>query len=119
MRNQTKHPRQRPNIYTQEEKRNLYLQWERSGQSKAKFCQSRGITKSAFYSWCHRYKPQDASSAPDFSPITLKACSSSNTENMVHLEICLANQTKILIPLQKSDVVSFIQELSHATSAIR
>ena len=118
MRSQTKYPRQRSKNFTQKEKRDYYLQWERSGQSKAAFCQSVGLTKSAFYSWLHQFK-QRIPSDTVFSPVTLKADPMMASENIMQLEICLPNQTKVLISVQKSNVISFIQELCHATTALR
>jgi len=117
MRTQAKYHRQHPKNFTQKEKRDLYLQWELSGQSKAAFCQSVGIAKSAFYSWCHQFKPEIPTD-PVFSPVTLKSAPTMATENVMQLEICLPNQTKIFIPMQKSSVVSFIQELCHAATVI-
>jgi hypothetical protein len=101
-----------------EEKRNYCLKWSRSGQSKAAFCRSIGISKSAFYLWCNQFHeefPIDAA----FSPVTLKSEPSLNPEALLQLEICLPNQTKIFIPMQKANVISFIQELCHATTVIR
>ena len=118
MRTQTKYHRQRPKNFTQEEKRNIYLQWERSGQSKAAFCQSVGIAKSAFYSWCLQFKLEPPTEKV-FSAVTLKALPPMALENDMQLEICLPNQTKVLISIQKSNVVSFIQELCNATTVIR
>lgn len=118
MRTQTKNHRQRPNNFNHEEKRNLYLQWERSGKSKAAFCQSLGITKSAFYSWCHRFKLRTPSDTV-FSPVTLKNSPTTASENVMQLEICLPNQTKVLIQMQQPNAISFIQELCHAATAIR
>jgi transposase-like protein len=118
MRAQTKYHRQRPKNFTQEEKRDFYLQWERSGQSKAAFCQSVGITKSAFYLWCHQFN-QDTTRDTVFSPVTVKMASPMHSENIMHLEICLPNQTKVFISMQKSNVVSFIQELCHAATIIQ
>jgi len=118
MKTQAQYRRPSSKKFTHDEKRNIILEWERSGQSKAAFCQSLGITKSAFYSWCHQFK-QRAPSDTVFSPVTLKATPTLTSENVMRLEICLPNQTKVLIPLQKSSVVSFIQELSHAATAIQ
>jgi len=119
MRSQIKYHRQRPKNFSQEEKRHYCLQWERSGQSKAAFCQSQQITKSAFYAWYHQFKQSNPIEETIFSPVTLKAASTIASENIMQLEICLPNQTKILFPIQKSHVISFIQELCHATTAIR
>ena len=118
MRTQTKYHRKRQKNFTHEEKRDFYLQWERSGQSKAAFCQSLGIAKSAFYSWRYQFK-QGNSSDTLFSPVTLKTEPTMPLANVMHLEICLPNQTKIFISMQKSNLVSFIQELCHATTVIR
>jgi transposase-like protein len=118
MRTETKYHRQPLKHLTKEQKRDYCLQWERSGQSKAAFCQSVGIAKSAFYSWCHQFK-QEAPSDTVFSPVTLKASPTIASENVMQLEICLPNQTKVFIPMQKSNVVSFIQELCHAATVIR
>ena len=115
MRTQTKFDRKK---LTQEQKRNYCLQWQRSGQSKAVFCQSHGIAKSAFYAWLHQFKLENSNNTA-FSPVTLKASPTLDTENVMHLEICLANQTKILIQMQKSKVISFIQELNHAIAAVQ
>ena len=119
MKIQAKHHRQRPKIFSQEEKQAYYLKWKNSGQSKTEFCQSQGITKSAFYTWCHQFK-QEKPGSPVFSPVTLKMphASTMALDNIMQLEICLPNQTKILLPMQQSNVLSFIQELCHAARII-
>jgi transposase-like protein len=117
MRIQPKYHRQRQSNFTQEEKRDFCLQWARSGQTKAAFCQSVGIAKSAFYSWYNQFKGESPSDAV-FSPVTLKTAPTLVSDNVIQLEICLPNQTKIFIPMPKSNVASFIQELCHAATAI-
>lgn len=117
MRTQTH--RQRPTSFTEEEKKNYCLKWANSGQSKAAFCQSQGITKSAFYAWCQKFNQANPSKEKNFSPVTIKSTPTIDLDNIINLEICLSNQTKIFIPMQKSSIVSFIQELCHATKVIQ
>ena len=121
MRAQTQHHRKRPQNFTEKEKRNFCLQWEGSGQSKAAFSRSLGITKSAFYLWYNRFKEEKASYTANitFSPVALKDSSAVTSENAIQVEICLPNQAKLSISMQKSNVISFIQELCHATTVIR
>ena len=120
MKSQVKYNQVRSTKFTDEEKRSYCLKWKRSGQSKAAFCQSVGISKSAFYSWCYQFQ-QDLSEPPSntlFSPITLNA-SATLEEALIQLEICLPNQTKILISMQKLSLIPFIQELGHAITIVR
>jgi transposase-like protein len=113
MRRQTKYRR-----FTYEEKRNHYLEWKKSGQSKVEFCQSVGISKSTFFSWVNQFKDK----IPDdvfFSPVTLKSAPTSEPDKVTQLEIHLPNQTRLFITIQKPNLISFIQELCHATTVIR
>jgi transposase-like protein len=121
MKPQVKYNQVRSTKLTDEEKRNYCLKWAHSGQNKTAFCQSVGISKSAFYSWCHQFQQELAGLASDavFSPVALNSTSKLETENLIQLEICLPNQTKLLISMQKLSLVSFIQELSHAATIIR
>ena len=119
MSNLTKHHRSLPLTYTQEERRAFYSQWKRSGKSKAAFSRSVGIAKSAFYSWCAQFE-SELSHETIFSPVTVTQAPAENaTGQMTPLEIWLPNQTKIVIPMPQSNVIPFIQELCHATTAIQ
>jgi len=119
METQAKYRRLPAKKFTRDEKRNIILKWKSSGQSKAAFCQSIGLAKSAFYSWCIQFKHDLSDGETIFSPVTLKKVPTPNTQEFIQLEIWLPNQTKIVISMQKSSVISFIQELSYETTIIR
>jgi len=109
----------RSRYFTDEEKRNYYLAWERSGQSKVEFCDSIGLSRSTFYQWCNKFEAEQTSETPTFSPVTVKTAPPQEVEPPVKLEICLSNQTTVCLSMQKTSLISFIQELSHATAIVR
>jgi transposase-like protein len=117
MKAQVKH-RTHPKIYTREEKQRYCLEWKKSGKSKTEFCELVGLPKSTFYSWCYRFK-QKIPSDTLFSPVALKTSPNLESEKLMQLEICLPNQTKLSISIQKNSLISFIQELSNATTIVR
>ena len=118
MRKQSEGPTRRPRYFTDEEKHDVCLAWERSGQAKAVFCDSVGIAKSTFYKWYSQFKTQ-GNSESKFSPVTLKPSNTVEAEAPLKLETCLPNQTILSISMQKPSLISFIQELSNATTIVR
>lgn len=121
MRKQVERQLRRSRYYSDKEKRNYYQAWERSGQSKVEFSDSIGVARSTFYQWCNKFKTEQTS-APTFSPVTIKRASPQEgniVEPPVKLEICLPNQTTLCLSMQRVNLISFIQELSHATSTVR
>lgn len=56
--------------YTKEQMEEIYVQWQKSGQSRKDFCKEHHIAHSTFCYWIKRFTPGSKSSG--FTEITLK-----------------------------------------------
>lgn len=104
--------------FTIADKRQYCIKWEKSSSSKPDFCKKVGVSKSAFYAWYKQFK-EGLLNEPIFSPITIKAEPILDKQEGVQVEIRLPNQAQLLVTIQKPGLISFIQELCHATAIIR
>lgn len=104
--------------FTNQDKRDYCIAWEKSGMNKSVFCKANGLPPSVFYCWYNQFKKClfDESS---FSLVTVKAKSSTASQAMIPFELRLPNQAQLYITLSQRGLVSFIQELCHAVTAIR
>jgi hypothetical protein len=86
----------------------IILEWKKSGLSKFKFCQSKKISNSAFYSWYKKLQPINAHAPKtkvsnrndfDFLPI-ITSCDSNKKEaykEELSLKVNMANGLEITI----------------------
>ena len=110
-------PKQRP--LTAEQK-TLCEQWKISGINRGKFCKEHGIPTSTFYGWCNKLWQTKKLKKPSFVPVIplIKLPNQMSVEQSI-LEISLPSQIRVKVSLPSRDVVTFIQELSHAATIIR
>jgi hypothetical protein len=61
--------------FSQEDKKNFYIQWKASGLRRAEFCRKHDLTPSAFSKWCRQLHPNKPiqSLQNDWLPIVSKA----------------------------------------------
>lgn len=103
--------------FTAEERRNYYMAWKESGMSHIAFCKAKGISKSVLYKWIKKFKKEN--NGRSFAPLILKKPLLSEQTDVIQLNMNFPNQIKLSIAMPEQRLVSFIQELSHATAIIR
>ena len=102
-----------------QDRHNYCVAWEKSGKSRIAFCRAHGIAPSTFQGWYHQYKIE-RSSEMLFSPMVSESPVPVIKESHdVQCEIRFPNETQLFISLQESALVSIIQGICHAATAIR
>jgi transposase-like protein len=112
--NQINRPSKRK--FSVEEKRAYYIAWKDSDLSGGDFCKEHGISKSALYQWSRQFKKGDNQS--DFSPLVISKIPP--VTNLTQITINFGdNSVHLKISIPEHHLVSFIKEMSNATSVIR
>jgi transposase-like protein len=102
-----------------QDKHNYCVAFEKSGKSRIAFCKAHGIAPSTFQGWYHQYRTE-RSSEMLFSPMVPEPPSPVIKESHgVQCEIRFPNEMQLFISLQESALVSIIQGICHAATAIR
>lgn len=102
-----------------QERHSYCIAWEQSGKSRLAFCRANGIPPSTFQGWYHQYRTE-RSSEMLFSPMVSEPSVPVMKENHeVQCEIRFPNETQLFITLQESALVSIIQGICHAATALR
>jgi hypothetical protein len=102
-----------------QDKRDYCIAWEKSGKSRLVFCRANGIPPSTFQGWYVQYKTE-RSSEQFFSPIvSAPQVPVMKESHDVQCEIRFPNETQLFISLNESALVSIIQGICHAATAIR
>lgn len=102
-----------------QDRRNYCIAWEKSGKSRIAFCKAHGIPPSTFQGWYHQYRTE-RSREMHFSPMVPESPVSVTKESHgVQCEIRFPNETQLFISLQESALVSIIQGICHAATALR
>jgi transposase-like protein len=102
-----------------QDRHNYCVAWEKSGKSRVAFCKAHGIPPSTFQGWYHQYRTE-RSSEMLFSPMVSEAPVPVRKESHeVQCEIRFPNETQLFISLQESALVSIIQGICHAATALR
>lgn len=102
-----------------QERRNYCIAFEKSGKSRLAFCRGNGISPSTFHGWYQQYKIECSSEA-FFSPMVPEPTVPVIKESpAVQCEIRFPNETQLILSLQESALVSIIQGVCHAATAIR
>ena len=115
-------PKRHVTTRSKEEKQRLFEQWEVSGKTKSEFCNEIGIPLGTFTHWVKKKYDEPKKSRTNILPLKIiskSQHSSDSTDEKMGIEIFLGTHTKICINLPIKNLISFIQELSYATSAIR
>ncbi len=105
-------------VFSEEEKREQYAAWISSGLSKSQFCRERGLKINEFYYWHKCFKKEKIKNSA-FAAVSTKPGLSNATEEIVGIEIQLPSQARLTFSLARDQLVSFVQELCHATAIIR
>lgn len=103
--------------FSLEEKRNYYIAWEKSEMTKDAFCKANGVSKSALYQWIKEFKKEN--NCIGFSPLVLDKQPPIKQTDTIQLNICFPNQMQLTVTIPEHRLVSFIQEISYATTVIR
>jgi hypothetical protein len=104
-----------------QDRRDYCIAWEKSGKSRLAFCRANGISPSTFQGWYHQYKTE-RSSEMLFSPMVSEPpvpLIKDKESFSVQCEIRFPNETQLFISLQESALVSIIQGICHAATALR
>lgn len=102
-----------------QERRNYCILWENSGKSRMAFCRAHGLAPSTFHGWYNQYR-KDQSNEPLFSAMVPESPTPLMKESHgVQCEIHFPNNTQLFISLQEHTLVSIIQGICHAATAIR
>lgn len=101
--------------YSFEEKRNYFMAWQSSNQSKVQFCKENNISEYMFYKWSKLFTEIGAS---EFTAVTIKEDCTSNTEDLIAVEFKFPNQLKLNISIHRSQLIILIKELSYAPAII-
>ena len=104
--------------FSNQDKRDYCIAWEKSGINKSVFCRANGLSPTAFYSWYGQFKNHrlDESS---FSPVVVKRRPTIERQDVIQFEMRLPNQAQLFITMREHGLVSFIQELCHAVTVVR
>jgi len=103
---------------SEQEKRDYYKAWQKSGMDKTQFCKLHGLAVNELYYWHKQFK-EKPTEPKQFAPVIAKRSQSNYQPNMTQLEIRLPNQTQLLVSLRENQLISFIQELCNAVTIIR
>lgn len=108
-------------IYSQEERRNYCLAWERSKLSHMEFCKNHGISRSALYQWLKEFKKAPDAHTKGFSALVLTSKAAAQEKSMIDLTISFTNDNPIQLSLTlpEHQFISLLQEIGYATSIIR
>ena len=115
-------PKRHVTTRSKEEKQRLLEQWENSGNTKSEFCTALGIPVGTFTHWVKKKHEDPKKSHTNILPLKIiskSQHSSNSTDEKMGIEVFLGTHTKICFHLPIKNLISFIEELSYATSAIR
>ena len=107
-------------VKSKEERQILCEEWKKSGKSKIEFCKEINIPLGTFTHWCKKLWPS-AKKRAAMVPVKIVNNHLTFAENKVEdtevrLEI---RNTNVCFKLPIKNLVTFIQKLSHAVTAIR
>lgn len=100
-----------------EEKRNYCVKWKKSGMNQLDFSKANGISKAELYQWNKKFE-QENNKRTGFSPITLKDNRQEEESGIIQLNIDCPNHLRLSISIPEYRLITFIQEIGYATSAI-
>lgn len=104
--------------FSPDDKHKLCKQWQVSGLNKHKFCKQNDLVLTAFSKWCNKFLPKDCEdSKKNWIPLVLP--DNPDKEERTPVEIMLPNKMIIHATLNLSYLKTLLQELCHATTAIR
>lgn len=108
-------------IRTWETKKALCEEWKASGKTKTDFCREKNIGLSTFYSWCNQLWPEQKKERL-FLPLQVKkmpSIESTKAQDQTDVELILSNGNLLRFKLPIKNLITFIQELMHATATVR
>jgi hypothetical protein len=103
--------------FSAQEKGDYCIEWEKSSMKQADFCKAKGFSRSAFRNWYNDFK-EGKSNNSSFSPLYL-ASQTPIKQDIPQCVIRLPNQIELCMTMNKPTLISFIQELCHATTITR
>jgi hypothetical protein len=112
-----KHKKRTITLISNDEKIAWCNRWKASTLSMPEFCKIHPISKSSLYGWYKRFfSSNDAS--PAFMPLS-PISKVPNEQEIVSIELTLANGAIAKLNVSLGIAVNLIQELSHAVAVIR
>jgi len=106
-------------IYSLKEHQAFCADWKRSGMNMEQFCKNKDFSKSALYQWCRHLNPKKDNPEKSWVPVKAIQEREVGLDGTVLVELSLPNQSIVRIRISRSKVISFLQELSDATTVIR
>jgi hypothetical protein len=106
---------------TLEEKKALCEEWKASGKTKSNFCKEKNIPLATFFPWCKKFT-DTKKEVPNILPVKIinKAQVLAKAAiDQTEIELHLGSSTVVRFKLPMKEIVTFIQELSHAVATIR
>jgi hypothetical protein len=109
-------------IRTLEEKKALCEEWKTSGKTKREFCKENNIPIASFFPWCNKLLAESKKQEANLFPVKIinkPSISSNEPVTQTEIEISFENGLAVHFTLPIKELVTFIQELSHAITTIR
>jgi transposase-like protein len=103
--------------FSEEEKRNYCIAWEKSELNRSDFCKTHDISRSALYQWTKAFKKED--NHLGFSPLVIEKKFPAKLD-LIQLTIVFGNNPmQLSIEMPEHRLASFIQDIGYATSVVR
>lgn len=104
-----------------EERKALCEQWKVSGKSKREFCKENNIPIASFFPWCVKFLTESGKQETNMVPVKMiTQPAGMETQKLdTELELTIGGDHKLRFKLPIRQLVTFIQELSHAVTTIR
>lgn len=110
--------------YSQETKTAYCEDWRKSGLTQGEYCRSHGLSTASLRRWCLERESKERM-FDGFSPVMVKEAeedtvySKTSLPEKIALKLILRNGACLVIPMKEDNLITFIQELSHAITVIR
>ena len=106
-------------VFSREDKQRFCSEWENSGLSKFQFCKKKGLSPSAFSLWCRKFFDHKGKTTlkKGWVPLVQKDTSPKSSD-LISFEIKLPNGMIFNTSFEPAQFLSFLKNLSNATTAI-
>lgn len=104
-----------------EERKALCEEWKASGKSKREFCRENNIPIASFFPWCNKFLRGSGEQEINMVPLKIikQAPDMEPKKLEIELELAIEGGHKLRFKLPIKQLVTLIQELSHAVTTIR
>lgn len=108
-------------IFSLEDKKRLYAEWQKSGLNKNQFCKKQDLVLSAFAKWCRQLSLNQAGpiSEKNWVPVVSKDMIQDKSEKSMLIDIKFSNGMAFQTSLTFSKFTQLLKELCHADTIVR